>query len=222
MNSNSVNQPTGSAGERNSPKGDLDLGQVGLASSNPKVLSEYLEVSNQGEISPVIRLVDKILIIALNNSASDIDIEPSENLLLIRFFQDGVLLENLELPKSLAPAITSRLKIMAYLDLAERRKRQHDLIRRSFQGRTIDFRVLSQPSQHGEKVLIRLLVSDATELGLDSLANDPIARVTGRAETSSAESAFYQRKVRSSARIGRISRSTAKSAVKAVKKARTR
>ena len=138
---------------------------------------EDLEASNQRDSnSPVLQLVDRILIAALTNSASDIHVEPQEHELLIRFRQDGVLRSVESLPKSLIPAVTSRLKIMADLDIAERRLPQDGRIRRGFRGRTMDFRVSTLPSHHGEKVVLRLLDSGATQLGLDSLITDERAR----------------------------------------------
>ena len=124
----------------------------------------------------MLSLVDRILIEALTNSVSDIHVEPQENGLLIRFRQDGVLRSVETLPKTLIPAVTSRLKIMADLDIAERRLPQDGRIRRGFRGRTMDFRVSTLPSRHGEKVVLRLLDSGATQLGLDTLITDPLAR----------------------------------------------
>jgi len=146
-----------------------------------QVGTEDLEASSRQEtLSPVLSLVDRILIEALTNSVSDIHVEPQENGLLIRFRQDGVLRSVETLPKTLIPAVTSRLKIMADLDIAERRLPQDGRIRRAFRGRTMDFRVSTLPSRHGEKVVLRLLDSGATQLGLDTLITDPQARASLR------------------------------------------
>ena len=143
--------------------------------------NEDLEASGRQEtLSPVLSLVDRILIEALTNSVSDIHVEPQDNGLLIRFRQDGVLRSVETLPKNLTPAVTSRLKIMADLDIAERRLPQDGRIRRAFRGRTMDFRVSTLPSRHGEKVVLRLLDSGATQLGLDTLITDPLARASLR------------------------------------------
>jgi len=132
--------------------------------------------------SPVVSLVDRILIEGLQSGASDIHVEPQESCLEVRFRLDGVLNKVLDdLPKSLTPAVTSRLKIMADLDIAERRLPQDGRIRRIFRGRKMDFRVSTLPSRHGEKVVLRLLDSGATQLGLDSLITDPQARASLRA-----------------------------------------
>jgi type IV pilus assembly protein PilB len=154
----------------------IDLSAAANASEDP-IVNEDLEASSRQEtLSPVLSLVDRILIEALTNSVSDIHVEPQENGLLIRFRQDGVLRSVETLPKTLIPAVTSRLKIMADLDIAERRLPQDGRIRRGFRGRTMDFRVSTLPSRHGEKVVLRLLDSGATQLGLDTLITDPLAR----------------------------------------------
>jgi type IV pilus assembly protein PilB len=160
---------------------NLDLGQGANAQQTPQVDAEDLEASSQGNgLSPVMSLVDRILIEALRHSASDIHVEPQEEGLLIRFRQDGVLRKVEMLPRTLTPAITSRLKIMADLDIAERRLPQDGRIRRNFRGRTMDFRVSTLPSRYGEKVVLRLLDSGATQLGLDTLITDPGARASVR------------------------------------------
>ena len=142
-----------------------------------------LEVSSgAAHSSPVVSLVDRILVAALEAGASDIHVEPQESGLEIRFRIDGVLHKQLEdLPKTLVPAITSRFKIMADLDIAERRLPQDGRIRRNYKGRTMDFRVSTLPSRHGEKVCLRLLDSGATQLGLDTLITDSGARAALRA-----------------------------------------
>jgi type IV pilus assembly protein PilB len=142
---------------------------------------EDLEASSRAaDLSPVMTLVDRVLIEALTSGASDIHVEPQEEGLLVRFRQDGVLRSIDTLPRSMTPAITSRLKIMADLDIAERRLPQDGRIRRNFRGRTMDFRVSTLPSRHGEKVVLRLLDSGATQLGLDTLITDTAARASLR------------------------------------------
>lgn len=124
--------------------------------------------------APVINLVNKILIKALQEGVSDIHIEPQEEYLRIRFRKDGVLRQAFEpLPKKIIPAVTARFKIIAELDIAERRAPQDGRIRRVFQDRKIDFRVNTLPSRYGEKVVLRILDNSATQLGLDKLIADP-------------------------------------------------
>ena len=139
------------------------------------------ETSSTANASPIVSLVDRILIEALSVGASDIHIEPHDQTLEIRFRIDGVLKKLFEdLPRSLVPAVTSRLKIMAELDIAERRLPQDGRIRRMFRGRKMDFRVSTLPTRNGEKVVLRLLDSGATQLGLDALITNAEARASLR------------------------------------------
>lgn len=152
---------------------------------------ELLEVSaiedlesnpTDANTSPIISLVDRILIEALTLGASDIHVEPQESGLELRFRIDGVLQKHLEaLPKSLTPAVTSRIKIMADLDIAERRLPQDGRIRRMFRHKKMDFRVSTLPSRNGEKICMRLLDSGATQLGLETLITDVDTRKSLRA-----------------------------------------
>ncbi|MFM7478033.1 MAG: GspE/PulE family protein, partial [Microcystis aeruginosa] len=123
--------------------------------------------------APVINLVNKILAKALEEGSSDIHIEPQEEFLKIRFRKDGVLHQAFDpLPKRITPAVTARFKIMADLDIAERRLPQDGKIRRMYQGRKVDFRVNTLPSRYGEKVCLRILDNSSTQLGLDKLITD--------------------------------------------------
>ncbi len=119
---------------------------------------------------PVIKLVDKILAKALQEQASDIHVEPQEESLRVRFRRDGVLHPAFDpLPRQVTPAVVARFKIMADLDIAERRLPQDGKIRRIYEGRKVDFRVNTLPSRYGEKVCLRILDNSATQLGLDFL-----------------------------------------------------
>jgi type IV pilus assembly protein PilB len=140
---------------------------------------EDLEASSSAvaNASPVVSLVDRILIEAIDCGASDIHVEPQEQSLEVRYRLDGVLQRHFEdLPKTLIPAITSRFKIMADLDIAERRLPQDGRIRRLYKGKKQDFRVSTLPSRHGEKVVMRLLDSSATQLDLETLITNPVTR----------------------------------------------
>ena len=133
-----------------------------------------LEASlKDAQASPVIALVDRILLQAMSVGASDIHVEPQQRGLQLRYRQDGVLQQYIEpLPSRLIPAVTSRFKILADLDIAERRQAQDGRIRRKYRDRVIDFRVNTLPSRFGEKVCLRLLDSSATQLGLDKLISN--------------------------------------------------
>ena len=118
-------------------------------------------------------LFRSILAKGLVDKVSDIHIEPQEEGLRIRFRKDGVLREAFPiLPKHIIPAVVSRFKIIAELDIAERRLPQDGRIRRTFEGRKVDFRVSTLPSRYGEKVCMRILDNSSTQLGLDKLISD--------------------------------------------------
>ncbi|MFZ9749900.1 MAG: GspE/PulE family protein, partial [Vulcanococcus sp.] len=166
---------------RRSLVADLELESTEDAGPDEALGDLDVEASLQASnASPIVSLVDRILVQALQRSASDIHIEPQEDGLLIRLRQDGVLEQLDKLPKKLTPAVTSRLKIMADLDIAERRLPQDGRIRRRFQGRLFDLRVSTLPTRYGEKVCMRLLDSGATHLGLDKLISDPVALASVR------------------------------------------
>jgi type IV pilus assembly protein PilB len=135
-----------------------------------------MDLSSEGdaESQPIVDMVNKILRRALSDGVSDIHVEPQEEFLRIRMRKDGVLQEPLpRLPKAVIPAITSRFKIISNMDIAERRQAQDGRIRRVFQGRTVDFRVNSLPTQYGEKIVLRILDNSSTQLGLDKMITDP-------------------------------------------------
>lgn len=130
--------------------------------------------SNDANQAPVINLVNKILAKALQEGTSDIHVEPQEETLRIRFRKDGVLNQAFDpLPRKITPAVVARFKIMADMDIAERRSPQDGKIRRIYQGRKVDFRVNTLPSRYGEKVCLRILDNSATQLGLDYLITNP-------------------------------------------------
>jgi len=126
----------------------------------------------ESETAPVIKAVNVILAKALSEAVSDIHVEPQENHLQVRMRKDGVLQEYFRFPKKVIPAVTSRFKILANLDIAERRQAQDGRIRRIYKGRKVDFRVNSLPSRYGEKIVLRILDSSSTQLGLDILISD--------------------------------------------------
>jgi general secretion pathway protein E len=121
--------------------------------------------------APVIRMVNLLITRAVETHASDIHIEPFEDRLRVRYRYDGVLHEAETPPRNLAAAITSRIKIMARLDIAERRMPQDGRIKMAVRGQDVDFRVSTIPSLHGETVVLRILdrsavVFDYARLGL--------------------------------------------------------
>jgi len=147
-----------------------------------EVLEEFEEISaealaKQGEEAPVIKLVNVILMSAIQKGASDIHIEPYEKELRVRYRVDGILYNIMQPPMKFRDAITSRIKIMSKLDIAEKRLPQDGRIKIRFQDggemRDIDFRVSCLPTLFGEKIVLRLLdksklMLDMTKLGFES------------------------------------------------------
>ncbi len=147
---------------------------MGLEEVTDEMEADLGEALQDAETAPIIALVNKILAKALQEGVSDIHIEPQEESLRVRFRKDGVLMQAFDkLPRKIIPAVISRFKIIAELDIAERRLPQDGRIRRLFQGRKIDFRVSTLPSRYGEKVVLRILDNSSTQLGLDKLISDP-------------------------------------------------
>ncbi|PNI02807.1 type II secretion system ATPase GspE [Vibrio diazotrophicus] len=119
--------------------------------------------------APIIKLINAMLGEAIKEGASDIHIETFEKSLSIRFRVDGVLREVLSPSRKLAPLLVSRVKVMAKLDIAEKRVPQDGRISLRIGGRAVDVRVSTMPSSHGERVVMRLLDKNATRLDLHSL-----------------------------------------------------
>ncbi len=121
------------------------------------------------EEAPIVKLVNTLISQAVSERASDVHIEPGERNLRIRFRIDGVLHEVMNTPRSVASAVVSRMKIMADLDIAERRVPQDGRVGLRVAGRPIDLRVATLPSIYGEKVVVRILDKDDAILSLDDL-----------------------------------------------------
>ena len=122
--------------------------------------------------APVVRLINGLIYEAVKRRASDIHIEPHEDNLSVRYRIDGVLQEVLTPSRRLAAPLTSRVKVMARLDIAEKRVPQDGRISLSIGGRSIDVRVSTLPSRYGERVTMRLLDTRNALLGLDELGMD--------------------------------------------------
>jgi general secretion pathway protein E len=142
---------------------ELDLSHVAQQLPEPEDLLE------SEDDAPIIRLINALLTEAVKMNASDIHIEPYENRLVVRFRVDGVLREVLEPARALAPILVSRVKVMAKLDIAEKRLPQDGRISLRIAGRAVDVRVSTLPSGHGERVVMRLLDKQAGRLDLEHL-----------------------------------------------------
>src|SRR5690606_10045821 len=134
--------------------GEMDL--ASLANSVPET-EDLLEKEND---APIIRLINALLTEAIKQSASDIHIETFEKRLVVRFRVDGVLREVVQPKRELAPLLVSRIKVMAKLDIAEKRVPQDGRISLRVGGRDVDIRVSTLPSNAGERVVMRLLDKD--------------------------------------------------------------
>jgi type IV pilus assembly protein PilB len=124
--------------------------------------------------APVVRFINKILLDAINKGASDIHFEPYEKIYRVRFRQDGMLHEVTNPPVSLAPKLSARIKVMARLDISEKRVPQDGRIKLKItKDRAIDFRVNSCPTLFGEKIVMRILDPSSAKLGIDALGYEP-------------------------------------------------
>ena len=148
---------------------------------------DILEETDEDEISieklqqmveegPIIKMVNLIISQAINDKASDIHIEPWAKEVVIRYRIDGVLHEIMRLPRHILPPMVSRVKIMANLDIAERRKPQDGKIHLKHENKEYDLRVSTVPTVHGEKVVMRILDKSSVMLGLDKLGFLPEIR----------------------------------------------
>jgi general secretion pathway protein E len=146
---------------------DMDLAQ--LAQELPQI-TDLLEAVDD---APIIRLINALFTQALRENASDIHIEPFENRSVVRVRVDGTLRDVLEPPRTLHAAVVSRIKIMAQLDIAEKRLPQDGRITLRLAGRPVDVRVSTLPTGHGERVVLRLLDKQAGRLQLDKLGMSP-------------------------------------------------
>lgn len=146
---------------------DDDLEVVEQKEDNQKAI----ELERQAEESPIIKLANSILTNAIGGGkrVSDIHIEPWENEVVVRYRIDGLLHRQSAIPRKFLPALVSRFKIMANLDISEKRMPQDGRIRVRFKGRDWDFRVSSLPSKFGEKICMRILDKSSTTLGLEKL-----------------------------------------------------
>jgi type IV pilus assembly protein PilB len=123
--------------------------------------------------TPVIKLVNMIMLEAIKNNASDIHLEPFENKFVVRMRLDGVLQELNPPPKELQDAVISRIKVMADMDIAETRMPQDGRIRIKLKGKQVDFRVSTLPTVFGESVVLRLLSQEDIDLQTDQLGMIP-------------------------------------------------
>lgn len=130
------------------------------------------DLAREAEGAPIIRLTNNIIAIALKKGASDIHIEPMEKGLRVRYRIDGVLRQEMMLPKKVQLPLISRVKIISRLDITERRMPQDGRITLKMGNKSIDFRVSTVPTKFGEKIVTRILDKSNTTLGLDKLVTN--------------------------------------------------
>ncbi len=150
-------------------------------SINEAALDTSDDLSSMTEVvedAPIVKYVNLLITQAISDRASDIHIEPAEHDLRVRYRIDGVLHEVMKSPKSIAGGVTSRLKIMADIDIAERRIPQDGRLSVNHQGRKIDLRVASLPTVWGEKIVMRILDNSTAQMALSDLgfSDDNFAR----------------------------------------------
>ncbi len=158
--------------------GDEDSGVLdGLEAEAANQEKAATENDSDADEAPVVRFVNKILIDAIRKGASDIHFEPYENNYRVRYRLDGVLISVASPPKSMDRRIASRIKVMAELDIAERRIPQDGRLKLAIsKKKAIDFRVSTLPTLFGEKIVLRILDSAVTKLGIDVLGFEPDQR----------------------------------------------
>ncbi len=151
--------------------GDDDDGLENLESSTGEDDDDAAGgVDAKGDDTPVVKFVNKMLVDAIKRGASDIHFEPYENEYRVRFRMDGILRTVAKPPVKLSPRLSSRLKVMSGLDIAERRVPQDGRIKLNLsKTKSMDFRVSSCPTLFGEKIVLRILDGSAAKLGIDML-----------------------------------------------------
>lgn len=149
---------------------DEDLGDLDISGGEDEQAPGADVSSADIEDAPVVKFVNKVLLDAINKGASDIHFEPYETYYRVRFRQDGMLREVVQPPIALGPKIAARLKVMARLDISERRVPQDGRVKlRLSKTRAIDFRMNTCPTLWGEKIVMRILDPSSAKLGIDAL-----------------------------------------------------
>lgn len=146
-----------------------DLGNDEELHSLAEELPDNEDLLEAEDGAPIIRMINAMLSEAIRDGASDIHIETFENNVMIRFRVDGVLREILKPQRKLATVLVSRIKVMAKLDIAEKRIPQDGRISLKLGGRAVDVRVSTLPSRHGERIVMRLLDRNSVKLDLSAL-----------------------------------------------------
>src|SRR5579862_244718 len=147
---------------------DFDGNDFELTTSTEEEMSEA-ELREMGEDAPIIRLANLIISQAITDKASDIHIEPQKDGIRVRYRVDGVLQDGMKLPRKVVAPLTSRMKIMSEMDIAEKRAPQDNRITAVIGGKEFDFRVSTLPVVFGEKIVMRVLDKGGINVGLSKL-----------------------------------------------------
>ncbi len=147
-----------------------DMTDVSVVQDTDDIAEDLEKMAGQ---SPIIKFVNYLISNAVREGASDIHIEPKEKQTRIRYRIDGVLFEAMQAPPKMHPAIVSRIKIMANLDISERRLPQDGKVSALVGNRAIDLRISILPTNHGEKTVIRILDSKSITRGLEHVGMEP-------------------------------------------------
>ncbi len=153
---------------------NIDLGDNVDLLSVAQQLAEPEDLLESEDDAPIIRLINAILAEAIKENASDIHIEPFEQRLVVRLRIDGVLREVIRPPKEVSSLLVSRIKVMAQLDIAEKRIPQDGRISLKLAGKAIDVRVSTLPTGGGERVVLRLLDNQAGRLSIENMGMDTV------------------------------------------------
>ena len=158
----------------------LDEAVAEAVQEGEEELADVTEIRESAEDGPVIKLVNSIIAQAVEEGASDIHFEPEGREMRVRFRVDGVLRETTTIPKRMIAGVVSRVKIMASLDIAEKRVPQDGRVSLTVEGHAIDTRVVTMPRVDGEGIVMRILDKTQALIGLDSLGMSRRARTSSR------------------------------------------
>ncbi|MEH6585384.1 MAG: type IV-A pilus assembly ATPase PilB [Halioglobus sp.] len=154
--------------------GDIDSDDLENIDISGSDTTESDESNDAVDETPIVRFVNKVLIDAIKQGASDIHFEPYEHEYRVRFRTDGILREVVKPPRNLAARLSARLKVMSQMDISERRMPQDGRIQMKLsRNRAIDFRVNTLPTLFGEKIVLRILDPSSAQMGIDALGYEP-------------------------------------------------
>jgi len=161
-----IDQLYGTSGNIDDVIKTIDRTKIGGAGAGP---DDMKALAKAAEDVPVVKVINLIIMQAIKDKASDIHIEPAEDLVRVRFRIDGILHETSVIPKNLQSIVASRIKILAKMDIAESRKPQDGRIEFRVEKKVLDLRVSSFPTIHGENIVMRILDKTSVVLGLEDL-----------------------------------------------------